>query len=99
MKFFPLIILITFLLSGCVTTKTTPYPSATRETKEQLFQDLASGKLKIGATLEYVRSTYGEPETITTHNEKTLIIYRRPTHYDSAYIWFDENKQLESWSH
>lgn len=93
--------IITLLLSGCAANKipnAEKYSKATYETRQQLYQDLESGKLT-GATLNYIRSTYGNPESMTFHDKKTLIIYRRRTHTDSVYLWFDEEKQLESWSH
>lgn len=96
-----LLIILILILSGCATAKlpnAERYPRATYETKQQLFQDLDSGKLT-GATLDYVRSTYGNPESMTYHGAETLIIYRRPRYTDSAYLWFDSEKQLESWSH
>lgn len=71
---------------------------ATEESKNKLFQDLKSRELKIGATLGSIRSTYGEPESISFHGEKTLIIYRRPSYEDSAYLWFDDDRHLSSWS-
>ena len=96
-----LLIVLILLLSGCAASKipnAEKYLKATYETRQQLYQDLESEKLT-GATLNYIRSTYGNPESMSFHGTKTLIIYRRRTHTDSAYLWFDEKGQLESWSH
>ena len=99
MKIVIFMFVVTILLSGCATNKTaSPYPKATSETKQSLYQDLRSGKLE-GKSLDYIKSTYGRPDSVSGFSKKTLIIYRRQDYFDSAYLWFDENKQLESWSH
>ena len=99
MKIVVFMFIVTILLTGCATTKTaSPYSKATSETKQMLYQDLKSGRLE-GKSLDYIKSTYGRPDAVSGFAKKTLIIYRRHGYFDSAYLWFDENKQLESWSH
>ncbi|MCQ9208175.1 MAG: hypothetical protein NG712_02220 [Omnitrophica bacterium] len=91
------VVLATFL-SGCVTVSVIKYPEASYEMTQQFFEDLESGRLKIGTSLRDIRLTYGDPESIISFTKKTLILYKRPNRFDSAYLWFDENEQLESWS-
>jgi len=98
-----IILLLCFGLIGCSTTdsKTDPtasgYLLATKQTKRQLSSDLNYGKLKLGAPLEYIMATYGEPDKMSTYKKLGKDL-QYDVDYKIIFLYFQDGEHLSSWS-
>lgn len=99
------LLIIGLFLSGCASADRCPgknvsvkeYSSATPISKTRLLDDLRSGKIGIGVTLDYIRSTYGEPDNMLIASCTARLIYRSDSGKNVT-LWFDDGRHLSMWS-
>jgi hypothetical protein len=99
------LLIIGSLLSGCASTAgqclqreiKKSYAPATEALKNNLAQDLASGKVALGATIDDVRSDYGQPDDMLVSGCTARLIYRLNSGKHVT-LWFDDGWQLSMWS-
>ncbi len=76
------------------------YVDAQNEGFSRLKQDIALGKLREGISKQRIIAEYGDPVYCQQTDFKEECLYRKPLKYfgvTKAYLYFDENKRLESW--
>ncbi|MFA5157121.1 MAG: hypothetical protein WC532_07025 [Candidatus Omnitrophota bacterium] len=105
MKKAVILLVIGLFLSGCTTAgipcqkedivKT--YAASTAASKNSLLQDLTSGKIAVGATLDSIRSEYGNADDMLIAGCIVRLIYR-PDSGKNITLWFDDGKHLSMWS-
>jgi uncharacterized protein YceK len=100
-----ILLVVGLLLCGCASTAgqclqrdiKKSYAPATEALKNNLSQDLASGKVAIGATIDSVRSSYGQPDDMLVSGCTARLIYRLDSGKNVT-LWFDDGWQLSMWS-
>jgi hypothetical protein len=73
------------------------YSSATPDSKNALHADLRSGKVTLGATLDYIKSSYGDPDSMLIANCTARVIYKLASGRNLT-LWFDDGWHLSMWS-
>ncbi len=100
------LLMMGLFLSGCasvdrcperVVSKIKQYSPATQISKSELIKDLKSGKTGIGATLDYIRSTYGDPDSTLISSCTARFIYRLDSGKNIT-LWFEDGWRLSMWS-
>ena len=99
------LLVIGLLLAGCASTASQclqrdikkSYAPATEALKNNLAQDLASGKVTLGATIDDLRSNYGQPDDMLVSGCTARLIYRLNSG-KRVTLWFDDGWQLSMWS-
>jgi hypothetical protein len=81
---------------GQISVKT--YLPATLESKQKLAEDLRSGSINRGASLDYLRSTYGDPDSMLVSGFGTRLVYYKAEKTDKIVLWFDDGTHLSAWS-
>lgn len=99
------ILLMLLLLAGCSSVndcaknKLSPlktYTPATQISKDELSNDLRSGKIKIGDTIESIRTNYGDPDSMFTSDCIIRINYKSNTEKNIT-LWFENGENLSMW--
>ncbi len=94
-------------LAGCATVETSDcaqphmaaqaYPAATAETRQELGNDLRSGAITLGASIDAIRKSYGDPDTmfvIPCMVRATYVI----NPLKKITLWFDDGQHLSMWA-
>jgi uncharacterized protein YceK len=105
MKNVAILLAMIVLLSGCTTAgivcqkddTVKTYAQATAASKNDLDQDLLSGKAATGITLDQVRSNYGNPDDMLVSGCTIRMIYRIDSEKNIT-LWFDDGMHLSMWS-
>lgn len=100
-----ILLAVGLLLSGCAPAASQclqrdikkSYAPTTEALKNNLLQDLASGKVAIGVTIDDVRSSYGQPDDMLVSGCTARLIYRLASGKNVT-LWFDDGWQLSMWS-
>ncbi len=99
------LLLMLLLLSGCASVndcaknKLSPlktYTPSTQISKTKLNDDLRSGKVKIGETIDYIRSNYGDPDSMFIMDCIVRINYKLDTGKNIT-LWFENGENLSMW--
>lgn len=88
-----------FSAAGCLRDKEAivkAYTPATNQTKNELYKDLRSGKITLGATLDYIRQTYGDSDEIFVTEYAARVIYTLENGKKIT-LWFDNCRRLSMW--
>lgn len=98
-------LLLMLLLSGCagvndcVKNKLSPlktYATSTLISKAKLNEDLRSGKITIGETIDYIRANYGEPDSMFIIDCIIRISYKLDAGKNIT-LWFENGENLSMW--
>ena len=73
------------------------YSSANPDSKNQLSDDLRSGKLKLGDSIDDIRSIYGDADNMLVAHCSVRLIYKLSTGKNMT-LWFDDGWHLSMWS-
>ena len=100
-----ILLVVGVLLSGCASAGAPclqrdikkSYAQATEALKDDLSRGLAAGEVTIGATLDDIRSAYGQPDDMLVTGCTIRMIYRRAAGKNIT-LWFDDGWQLSMWS-
>lgn len=71
------------------------YPVANAETKQKLLQDLRAGRIALGASIEQIRMTYGDSDTMkVSAGGKKRLVY---TNGKNITLFSEDGETLASW--
>jgi hypothetical protein len=73
------------------------YAPSNESLKSDLANDLTGGKVPLGATLDEIRSSYGQPDDMLVASCTVRIIYRRDRDKNIT-LWFDDGWHLSMWN-
>ena len=73
------------------------YQPATLESKSSLLADLRSNQVKIGETIDNIKTAYGDADNIFVSGCTTRIIYRI-NNDKKVTLWFDDGLHLSMWN-
>ncbi len=97
---------LVFFLCGCAGVKNCPdlksalekpSPPSSSALKNILAQDLRSGKIAIGSSIDAVRLAYGQPDDILVVGCVVRILYRQEK-AKNINLWFNDGTHLSMWS-
>ncbi|GEM_PF-5947140 len=97
-------LLLMLLLSGCAgatdCSKNTlsplkTYTASSQTSKAKLNEDLRSGKVKIGETIDYIREHYGDPDSMFITDCIIRINYK--SEGKNITLWFENGENLSMW--
>lgn len=105
MKMFLALLAVGIFLSGCGAvnkcvkgvSSEKQYSSATLDSKKQLNDDLRSGKLELGASIDDIKSIYGDADNMLVAHCSVRMIYKLSTGKNMT-LWFDDGWHLSMWS-
>lgn len=98
---------LSLFLAGCAATEeycasedkikeVKTYQSSSDGLKDNLFNDLRSGKVSVGQTLDYIRSAYGDPDNMLVTGCSVRISYKLKSAH-KIYLWFNDGEHLSVW--
>ncbi|HNX81307.1 MAG TPA: hypothetical protein PKL77_04090 [Candidatus Omnitrophota bacterium] len=73
------------------------YPAATGASRQALADDLRSGKIAVGSSLETIRKAYGEPDTMFVLPCNVRATYTMSP-MKRISIWFDDGQHMSMWA-
>lgn len=107
MKSALMMLVIGMFISGCAAAtnkclkdnnmRVSGHKTATAESKNILAQDLRTGNIDLGESLDKIRMTYGDADDIFVSGCVVRLIYRIDADKDVT-LWFEDGKQLSMWS-
>jgi len=95
------------LLAGCFTylkeypqnlnqlSKT--YAHSTPELKAKLLGDLRGGRLKLGESMDAIRTAYGDPDNMFVFEYMARLVYKLDQN-KNVLLWFEDGMHLSMWS-
>jgi len=98
-------LLLMLLLSGCssvadcsknVLSPLKTYAPSTQTSKAKLNEDLRSGKVKIGDTIDSIRAYYGDSDSMFITDCIIRINYKTDTGKNIT-LWFENGENLSMW--
>lgn len=102
-----LLFLLMNVISGCATVGEPEcvhpvhiaqvYPAATVESRQALIDNLRSGKITMGTTLDVIRRSYGQPDTMFVAPCNVRVTYMMNPHKRVS-LWFDDGAHLSMWA-